>query len=79
MLPTPAEPLTHQRAAIGRAARARKRKPDDPEAAARLEQLRADYRAARAEEIIRDLVDAAPPLSPEARERLSFLLNGASS
>jgi hypothetical protein len=75
MLPITTEPPSHQRAAIARAERLRKRKPDDPEAAARVDQLRVAYRASRAEEIIRELVDGAPPLTAEQRERLSVLLN----
>lgn len=72
-------PLTHQRAAIARAVQARKRRPDDPEAAARVEQLRAEYKAQRLEAWIQELLEQAPELSQEQRDRLSFLLNGASS
>lgn len=79
MLPTPAEPLTHQRAAIARAAQARKRRPDDPETAARVEELRAEYKAQRLEGYIRELMAKRPPLTQEQRDRLSLLLNGASS
>lgn len=79
MLSTPEEPLTHQRAAIARAAQARKRRPDDPDAAARVEQLRAEYKAQRLEAWIQELVALAPPLTQEQRDRLSFLLNGAQS
>lgn len=70
----PAEPLTHKRAAIGRAERDLRRKPGDPEAAARVQQVRSDYRAAKAEAYIRELVDAAPPLSEAQRQRLAALL-----
>jgi hypothetical protein len=78
-LPDPTEPLTHKRAGIARAEQARRRKPDDPDAAARVERLRAEYRAARAEQFIRELMTAAPPLTTEQRDRLAVLLTGASS
>jgi hypothetical protein len=45
--------------------------PDDAEAIAA---ARRDFRAARAEDYIRKLVDQAPPLSPEQRSRLAVLL-----
>ena len=35
-----------------------------------------DFRAVRLAEHIRRLVDAAPPLSPEQRDRLALLLRG---
>lgn len=38
---------------------------------------RRDLKAARAEEYIRRLVDDAPPLSAEQRDRLALLLRGA--
>lgn len=72
MLPT--EPLTHKRAAIGRAERDLRRKPGDPEAAAHVQQVRADYQAAKAEAYIRELVDSAPPLDEATRARLCVLL-----
>jgi hypothetical protein len=72
-------PLAHERAAIARAALARKRNPDDPDAAARVEELRAGYRARLLEEHIRKVVDGLPPLTEDQKRRLSVLLNGASS
>jgi hypothetical protein len=45
--------------------------PDDAEAIAA---ARRDYRAARAEDYIRKLVDQAPPLSDEQRTRLAAIL-----
>ena len=40
-----------------------------------VEQARRDLAAANLEEHIRRVVDAAPPLTPEQRARLSLLLN----
>jgi hypothetical protein len=48
----------------------RYRAPDDPDVAA----ARRDLRAARAEEYIRKIVDAAPPLTAEQRARLAAIL-----
>lgn len=39
-------------------------------------ELRRDLRAARAEEYIREVVAAAPPLTAEQRDRLAVLLRG---
>lgn len=44
---------------------------------ARLEEARVDLAAARLAEHIRRVVDAAPPLTPEQRERLALLLRPA--
>lgn len=38
--------------------------------------LRRDLRAERLADYIRETVDAAPPLTPEQRDRLALLLNG---
>lgn len=51
----------------------RSRTPDDPDLLA----ARRDLRAARAEDYIKQLVDAAPPLSDEQRRHLAAILNGA--
>ncbi|MCU1692979.1 MAG: hypothetical protein JWM64_2070 [Frankiales bacterium] len=48
----------------------RSRDPNDPD----LQNARRDLRAARAEEYIRKLVDAAPPLNPDQLARLAVLL-----
>ncbi len=48
----------------------RRRAPDDPVV---LDALR-EVRAAAAEDYIRRLVDTAPPLTPEQRDRLAVLL-----
>jgi hypothetical protein len=53
----------------------RSRTPDDPE----LVSARQNLRAARAEDYIRALVDGAPPLSIEQRDRLALLLRGGSA
>ncbi len=42
-------------------------------------ELRRDLRAARAEDYIRRIVDQAPPLTPEQRDRLALLLRGGSN
>lgn len=44
---------------------------------AALEQARQDYKAVTAAEYIRKLVDEAPPLTAEQRDRLALLLRGA--
>ena len=46
--------------------------PDDPRTAL----ARRDLRAARLAEHITRTVDAAPPLTPEQRDRLAMLLHG---
>ncbi len=60
---------THERARV--AALSRSRTPDDPD----LANARRDLRVTRAEDYIRELVDAAPPLTDEQRLRLSALLH----
>jgi hypothetical protein len=62
---------TQERARV--ASLSRSRSADDPT----LVEARRDLRAARAEEYIRKLVEAAPPLSAEQRDRLAILLKGA--
>ena len=47
-------------------------RPDDPALAER----RRDYRAARAEEYVKALVDTWPPLTAEQKNRLALLLKG---
>ncbi len=48
----------------------RSRSADDPDLLA----ARRNLRAARAEEYVRQLVEAAPPLTAEQRDRLAVLL-----
>ena len=50
----------------------RYRPDDDP----RVIEARRDLRAARAEDYIRKLVESAPPLTDEQRDRLTVLLHG---
>ncbi len=64
---------THERARV--ASLSRSRTPDDPDLVA----ARRDLRAARAEDYIRKLVDAAPPLSDDQRDRLALLLRGTAA
>lgn len=59
---------THERARVARLSQCLP--PDAPA----LADARRDLRAARAEEYIRKLVDATPPLTPEQTARLSALL-----
>ena len=59
---------THERARVARLSQSLP--PDAPA----LRDARRDLRAARAEDYIRKLVDAAPPLTPEQTARLSVLL-----
>ena len=62
------------RSDLGNATKAARRTPDDSAAAARVEELRRQYRAVAAEEYIRELVDSAPPLDAATRDRLALLL-----
>jgi hypothetical protein len=45
----------------------------------KLDELRRELRAARAEDYIKKLVDEAPPLTSEQRDRLAVLLRGSAS
>ena len=65
--------LATDRAAIARAARRAKRTASDEDREAE-RRARADYAAAKLEEHIRRVVDAAPPLTAEQRDRLALLL-----
>ncbi len=62
---------TSERARV--ASLSRSRPATDPDLLA----ARRDLRAARAEDYIQALVDAAPPLSQEQRDDLALLLRGA--
>jgi len=62
---------TSERARV--ASLSRSRPATDPDLLA----ARRDLRAARAEDCIQALVDAAPPLSQEQRDDLALLLRGA--
>lgn len=70
------QPLAAQRAALARAVRKAK---TDPDSAAAVVELRADYAAARLEDFIRRTVATAPPLSQVQRERLAMLLRGGAN
>lgn len=61
---------TSERARV--ASLSRSRTSDDPA----LLDARRDLRAARLADYIRRVVDAAPPLTPEQRDRLAALLRG---
>lgn len=64
---------TQQRARV--AGLSRDRAPDDPDLLA----AKRDLRATRLEDHIRQVVDAAPPLTEEQRERLAALFRRAAS
>lgn len=64
---------TSDRARI--AALSRSREPDDPDLAA----ARQDLRASRLEEYVARVVNEAPPLTPEQRDRIAALLRGGAS
>ena len=64
---------TTERARV--ASLSRSRTADDPALVA----ARRDLRAARAEDYIKALVDSAPPLTDEQRERLALLLRGSAA
>lgn len=61
------------RANLGSAEAEARRNPS-PERRERVATLRRDYRALALEEHIAEVVAAAPPLTPEQRERLAALL-----
>ena len=73
-------PLSEQRrktrAELATATARAKRQPHDADAVAAVEELRSRYRAVAAEDYIRELVDGAPPLTAEQRDRLTVLLRG---
>jgi hypothetical protein len=64
---------TRERARVARLSQTRA--ADDPA----LAEARRDLRAARAEDYIRKVVEAAPPLTETQKSRLAVLLTGASS
>lgn len=70
---TPAQ----MRARIARAERSAKRQ-DTPEQRDRVRALRADYAAEKLAEYIEQVIAAAPPLTPEQRDRLALLLRPTS-
>ncbi len=51
-----------------------KRRPNDPDVRARVDELRAEYRALALEDHIREVVDAAPPIPQASLDRLALLL-----
>jgi len=61
---------THERARV--ASLSRDRSPDDPE----LNDARRCLKTERLADYIKKTVDAAPPLTPEQRDRLAILLRG---
>lgn len=63
-----------QRSARARAAAMKRHAPDSPIT----KQLQTEFRAQRLAEHIQKIVDAAPPLTPEQRDRLALLLRGTS-
>lgn len=66
----PERPLIQRRNTV--AALSRSRRPDDPELVAE----RRGLREAKLAKYIRDVVDEAPPLTDEQRDRLVALLRG---
>ncbi len=68
------ENLRRTRARLASASADLKRRPQDPDVRARVDSLRAEYRALALEDHIREVVDAAPPLSQRQREALAVLL-----
>jgi phage terminase Nu1 subunit (DNA packaging protein) len=62
------------RARLASAAAAAKRRPLDADADAAVRLARRDYAAQALAEHIRNVVDSAPPLTPEQRDRLAVLL-----
>lgn len=65
--------IRHYAGAVG--ALSRSREPDDPD----LVEARTRLRIAKIEESVRQIVDAAPPLTSDQRERLAMLLRGGAT
>lgn len=70
----PEATLVALRAEYARAKRAEQREPADARRREQAERLRRDYAAAKLAEYIKRVVDAAPPLTDEQRDRLAVLL-----
>jgi len=66
-----------QRSAQARAAAMKRHAPDSPDSPVTA-RLQTEFRAQRLAEHIKKIVDAAPPLTPEQRDRLALLLRGTS-
>ncbi len=64
---------TSERARV--ASLSRSRDPDDPDLTAARQNLRVE----RLADVIRRTVEAAPPLTPEQRDRLALLLRGSAA
>ena len=76
-MPKPADPLAVHRAEIGRRALELKRKgPSDPDTVERLREAQAEYAEAKIAAFVKRVVETAPPLSTERRDRLALLLRG---
>lgn len=65
---SPSSEITHRRARL--AGLTKNRPAGDPD----IDDARRDLKATRAEEYIRRLVDEAPPLTPDQRNRLAAIL-----
>lgn len=63
-----------ERAKLASTAARAAREPDDPDIAEELDERRRDYRFAAASDYIREVVDAAPPLTDQQRRQLAALL-----
>jgi hypothetical protein len=74
-----ASELRQKRAVLASRAAAAKRRPLHPESHEAVEQARIEYRVASLADHIRRVVDAAPPLTAEQRDRLAVLLRGGPS
>jgi hypothetical protein len=66
--------LVNLRAEIMRAAKHIRRHPADESEKAHLQRLRAAYAEKKIENYVTKVVDAAPPLTPEMRDRLAQIL-----
>ena len=76
----PISPTTRRaRARLAQATAERNKQPHDPVLTAEVDQRRREYRYLSAQDYIRQLVDAAPPLTPQQRDRLALLLRGPSN
>lgn len=74
VLPEDQIPASHLRAAIARGEQRLKRRPGDPQIRREVDGLRAQYATAKLADFIAKVVNAAPPLTAEQRNRLAVLL-----
>jgi hypothetical protein len=63
---------------LAQATAERNKRPNDPGLATEVDDRRREYRYLTAEDYIRQLLDSAPPLTPQQRDKLALLLRNPS-